>query len=147
TGDRNLLFGILALQMDFIHRDALVRGMNAWVLDKAKPLGRILLEQGALTEDTHALLDALVHKHLELHGGDAEKSLASISSVGSARDELQRIADADVQASLAHVPAARPPAADPYDTNPPSAGAPSVVGRRFRVLRPHAKGGWARCSS
>jgi hypothetical protein len=30
--DRNLLFGILALQMDFIGRDALVQAMNAWVL-------------------------------------------------------------------------------------------------------------------
>jgi hypothetical protein len=36
--DRNLLFGILALQMDFISRDALIAAMNAWVLDKAKPL-------------------------------------------------------------------------------------------------------------
>src|ERR1700737_4409437 len=92
TADRNLLFGILALQMDFIGRDALVKAMHAWVLDKAKPLGRILLEQGALTDDTHALLDALVRKHLELHGGDAEKTLASVSSLGSARDELRQIA-------------------------------------------------------
>jgi eukaryotic-like serine/threonine-protein kinase len=47
TGDRNLLFGILALQMDFIGRDALVKAMNAWVLDKAKPLGRILLDKAS----------------------------------------------------------------------------------------------------
>ena len=32
--DRNLLFGILALQMDFITRDELVTAMHAWVLDK-----------------------------------------------------------------------------------------------------------------
>ena len=31
TTDRNLLFGILALQLDFISRDALVRAMYAWV--------------------------------------------------------------------------------------------------------------------
>ena len=42
NADRNLLFGILALQMDFIGRDALIAAMHAWVLDKAKPLGRIL---------------------------------------------------------------------------------------------------------
>src|SRR5450432_1785558 len=40
TTDRNLLFGILALQMDFISRDALIVAMNAWVLEKSKPLGR-----------------------------------------------------------------------------------------------------------
>jgi hypothetical protein len=53
--DRNLLFGILALQMDFISRDALVAAMHAWVLDKGKPLGRILEEQRALTPETYAL--------------------------------------------------------------------------------------------
>src|SRR5262249_35564205 len=32
AADRNLLFGILALQMDFIRRDALIAAMNAWVV-------------------------------------------------------------------------------------------------------------------
>src|SRR5262249_40041689 len=32
SADRNLLFGILALQLDFVSRDALVAAMNAWVL-------------------------------------------------------------------------------------------------------------------
>src|SRR5262249_6790688 len=70
AADRNLLFGILALQMDFITRDALVGAMHAWVLDKARPLGEILAAQGALGPDEHALLTALVHKHLERHGGN-----------------------------------------------------------------------------
>src|SRR5476651_858960 len=95
--DRNLLFGILALQMDFVNRDALVKAMNAWVLEKDKPLGHILLEQHTLTPDTHALLEALVQKHLALHGNDAEKSLAAVSSVGSVRRDLEKIADPDVQ--------------------------------------------------
>jgi hypothetical protein len=38
--ERNLLFGILAVQMDFISRDALIAAMHAWVLDKVKPLGQ-----------------------------------------------------------------------------------------------------------
>ena len=46
--DRNLLFGILALQMDFISRDALVGAMNAWVIQKDKPLGEVLVERGEL---------------------------------------------------------------------------------------------------
>src|SRR5271165_1934755 len=101
--DRNLLFGILALQMDFISRDALVAAMNAWVLDKTKPLGQILQEQGPLRADNRALLDALVQRHLEMHGHDPQQSLAALSSVRSVRDDLHQIADADVQASLAHV--------------------------------------------
>ena len=49
AADRNLLFGILALQMDFVSRDALVAAMHAWVMAKSKSLGEILLAQRALT--------------------------------------------------------------------------------------------------
>ena len=56
--DRNLLFGILALQMDFIGRDALVAAMNAWVLAKHRTLGEILVDQGGLTADVVADLDS-----------------------------------------------------------------------------------------
>jgi tRNA A-37 threonylcarbamoyl transferase component Bud32 len=139
--DRNLLFGILALQMDFLSRDVLIAAMHAWVLDKAKPLGQILLEQGALRPDTHALLEALVGKHLEMHGGDPERSLASVSSLGSVRRDLEQVADSELHASLAHVSAARAPDADPYATRDVSAGTPTSSGLRFRILRPHAKGG------
>src|SRR2546427_172871 len=88
TADRNLLFGILALQLDFIRRDDLIAAMHAWVLDKARPLDRILREQGALAADEHALLDGLVRKHLEKHGNDPQRSLAAVSSVGPVRRHL-----------------------------------------------------------
>src|SRR5262249_54537867 len=91
ASDRNLLFGILALQMDFIGRDALIAAMGAWILDKAKSLGQILQGQGALAEDERAALETLVDKHLRKHGGDPERSLASVESadaVGSVREEL-----------------------------------------------------------
>jgi eukaryotic-like serine/threonine-protein kinase len=141
NGDRNLLFGILALQMDFISRDVLVQAMNAWVLDKNKTLGSVLQEQGALRDDTHDLLEALVRQHLALHGDDAEKSLAAVSSVGSLRDALKQIADPEVQASLILVTKDQRKEGDPYATREPSAGAPADFGQRFRILRPHARGG------
>jgi serine/threonine-protein kinase len=146
--DRNLLFGILALQIDFIGGDALIAAMQAWVLDKAKPLGQILVEQGSLPPDARDLLEALVRKHLEIHGGDPERSLASASSIGSGREVIQTIADPDVQASLARISAAHPyrpdggsTGPDLYPTRPPSVGAPTAAGLRFRIIRPHAKGG------
>src|SRR6516225_784143 len=94
SADRNLLFGILALQMDFISRDALIAAMNAWVLDKAKSLGHILQTQNALSEEEHALLEAMVRKHLEKHGNDPQQSLAAVSSLRSLREDLRQIADA-----------------------------------------------------
>src|SRR3989440_11722830 len=134
--DRNLLFGILALQMDFISREALVVAMNAWVLDKAKPLGQVLQQQKALSEEEHALLEAMVRKHLEKHGHDAQQSLAAVSSVGSARRQLEQVADPDVQASLAHVSVARADDRDSFATRQPSVPLPPLEGSRFRVLRP-----------
>src|SRR5436189_4969863 len=76
VADRNLLFGILALQLDFISRDQLVEAMHAWVLAKQRPLGEILVERGALASDDHALLAPMVERHIAKHGGDPAKSLA-----------------------------------------------------------------------
>jgi serine/threonine-protein kinase len=140
TADYNLLFGILALQMDFISREQLVAAMNAWVLEKSTSLGVILLRQEALDKDEQQLLEALVAKHLAKHGGDAEKSLAAVSSVDTARYELQRVADGDVQASLVHVARDRPNR-DLGATLTQSMGESTSSGVRFRILRPHARGG------
>jgi eukaryotic-like serine/threonine-protein kinase len=65
AADRNLLFGILAVQMNFISKDALVNAMHAWVLDKQRLLGQILLDQKALATDTHQLL--ILQRYVGLH--------------------------------------------------------------------------------
>src|SRR5438105_1894611 len=93
--------------MDFLRRDDLIAAMNAWVLDKDRPLGQVMVERGLLRADNHALLEALVQRHLEMHGNDPQQSLAAVSSLASARQHLEQVADPDVQASLAHVPATR----------------------------------------
>jgi len=82
AADRNLLFGVIAQQLDFNSRDALVAAMHAWILEKDKPLGQILVEQGAMDHDERVLLDFLVLKHLEKHGNASERSLAGLSPVG-----------------------------------------------------------------
>jgi serine/threonine protein kinase len=141
AADRNLLFGVLALQMDFVGKEALLKAMNAWVLEKHRPLGKLLMEQGALRPDAHDLLEAMVQKHLELHEGDPARSLASLSPVGSARRDLEQIGDPDLDASLVHVSAAHRPETDFQTTLSYAVGTPTSSGQRFRILRPHAKGG------
>jgi serine/threonine protein kinase/Flp pilus assembly protein TadD len=139
--DRNLLFGILALQMDFITRDQLVAAMNAWVLDKTKPLAALLHEQQALSAEHRQLLEAMVAAHVKQHGDDPEQSLAAVSSASSIRHALQQIADPDVQASLGHVGGGDDVPTDPDATRTYSAGMSTSTGLRFRILRPHAHGG------
>ena len=80
NADCNLLFGILALQNNFISREQLLAAFNAWVVTKDKPLGDILREQKVVTPEWHALLEALVQAHLQQHGNDAQQSLAAVSS-------------------------------------------------------------------
>jgi hypothetical protein len=139
--DRNLLFGILALQMDFITRDALIAAMNAWVLDKSKPLGGVLVEQRALSDSRRTLLDALVREHLTQHDGDPARSLAALGPISSTRRAFDQVADPDVHRSLALVAADRTAEEDPFATRLPSAGEATSAGARFRILRPHARGG------
>jgi serine/threonine-protein kinase len=138
SADRNLLFGIIALQMDFISRDQLIAAMNAWVLDKHKPLGQVLSEQGALSAEDHEAIDSLVRRHLLRHDNDPERSLAALSSIGQRLcDDLARISDPEVQASLPCVGAAR----GDTDSTLSYVGSPTTPGGRFRILRPHAQGG------
>jgi serine/threonine-protein kinase len=147
--DRNLLIGIIALQMDFISRDQLIAAMHASILSKASPLSRILLDQGALSDPRRALLDALVDEHIKLHAGDPQRSLAALSSIASVRHDLSRIPDQELQASLPLVSAARAreePAYDPFRTQNASVGESKTPGVRFRILRPHAKGGLGQVS-
>ena len=145
AADRNLLFGILAVQMDFVSADQLVTAMNAWILDKAKPLGGHLVEARALAADTHSLLQALVDKHVAQHGGSVERSLATLGSGEQLRDGLAKIADADVQTTLARVGAATLPG-DRHATMALPRPLDLPAGQRFCVLRPHASGGLGKVS-
>jgi WD40 repeat protein/serine/threonine protein kinase len=149
SAKRNLLLGILALQNNFINRAQLLAGFNAWVEDKGQSLGALLVAQKALSPREQEMLEFLADRHLGQHGQDADRSLAALSPVPSARQELQRIFDPDVQDSLASLtPAASPPPAgdelDP-DGTAWSAGGAGGPGR-FRILRPHAAGGLGQVS-
>jgi len=145
SADRNLLFGIVALQLDFVNRDQLIAGMNAWVLDKAKSLGEVLVSQGSLQSERRQLLEALVQEHLKQHGGDPEQSLASLSSLNETRTVLEQIADPELQRSLAAVSRDRP-SRDPDATVSFSVGESTSSGLRFRILRPYAEGGLGKVS-
>ena len=101
SADRNLLFGIVALQMDFINRDQLVAAMHAWVLKKTRPLGEILVEQNVVPASKRELLEPLVDQHVKDHAGDPAQSLAGLSSIGSdVPRELGRIQfDSNIKAA------------------------------------------------
>ncbi len=99
--DRNLLFGLLALQNGLIDQAKLVAAFQAWTLEKARPLAEHLVARGDLDADDRSAVEALVTRHIKKHGGSTEKSLAAIPAGPSTRRSLKRIADPEIHASLA----------------------------------------------
>src|SRR3954469_24783923 len=74
---RELLVGLLALQNGMVTRDQLVAAFGAWTAAD-RPMADLLVELGALRPGHQPLLEALAEAHLELHGGDPERSLATL---------------------------------------------------------------------
>ena len=157
SSDCNLVFGLLALQMSFVNRDELLDAMQMWAFSKQRSLSELMVEMKLLQPQHRDLLEPLVAAHIQRHGNDPQRSLAAISSVEDAVASLRKLNDAELNASLRHVPNRRkaqasepgPSAGNLIGTviNPhgdPSGDTQSDApadGLRYRVLRPHAKGG------
>src|SRR5262249_46644771 len=77
------------------------------------------------------------------HGNDPERSLAAIGVGRSTRECLAQIGNPDLDASLAQVGSrsTEHDGEDPDGTATYSVGTATSDGLRFRVLRPHARGG------
>jgi len=159
--DRNLLFGILALQNNFIDEQTLIAAMRAWLVDKVKPLGQILLDHGALSQERRMLIEALVQEHLRAHQDDAHQSIMALTTPpsggpamgGSDGDQYQRfrhsryaalcrqllgLGDSELQESLAGIGGATITHTCLHSS---SADADAPAGPRYQILREHAKGG------
>ena len=136
---RDLLFGLLALQIGLIDQEQLLAAFGAWSRSKGRSLAEILLERGAIDEESNSLLEGMARKQLKLHGGDTEKSLASIAVGPSTRQKLTALGDTDLTASVGFVGLHTPTQPDASATM--SVGTSTSDGLRFRVLRPHAQGG------
>jgi len=141
---RDLLFGLFALQIGLIDQGQLIAAFQAWTRDKGRPMADHLVARGDLEADDRDVVTALVARHLKKHGGDPEKSLAAINPNRSTRESLARLGDVDVEASIAHlgVDATSTQAGeDAGRTASYAVGTATTDGQRFRVLRPHARGG------
>jgi serine/threonine-protein kinase len=141
---RDLLFGLLALQNGLIDQSQLVAAFHAWTREKSRPLADQLVALGHLDAAHRPLLEGLAAAHLARHGGDAQKSLAAIPAGRSTRESLAQLGDPDIEGTLAHVRSRstqRDGEADADRTATYSVGTATSDGQRFRVLRPHARGG------
>jgi serine/threonine-protein kinase len=98
--DRNLLFGVLALQADLLDADRFARACADWAGQKTRPLADLLVERGWLTPEDRADVERLLERKLKKHGGSARAGLAE-ATTDAAKRSLAGLADAEIQQSLA----------------------------------------------
>lgn len=140
SADRNLLFGVLAVQLDFVSRDDLIAATSRWILDKETPLSDIFVEQGMLSHEESRLIDGVVRKHLQRNGGDPRQSLQSLEAFEAVRSTLKNIEDTDLRGTVEFETLANP-SSDPYITQAPAPAEVADAKQRFTFLRVHQKGG------
>jgi hypothetical protein len=138
AADRNLLFGVLALQADLLDPARFAEACTAWSARKDMPLAELLVERGWLTPEERADVDKLLERKLRKHGGDARAGLAEVTT-DPVRQSLAGIADPDVRRSLAG-PATPPQGLVVVATTAYEAGRRD----RYTLSRLHATGGIGR---
>src|SRR5437588_10411131 len=102
--DRDLLFGVLALQVDFVTREDLQAALQAWGADRARPLGDVLVERCALAVRRRVLLEELVDEYLVQHDSNPSRGLAAACAAREAPVDLDSIATPALRGGLATIP-------------------------------------------
>jgi tetratricopeptide (TPR) repeat protein len=135
--DRNLLFGVLALQADLINPGQFVEACTLWTTQKKTSLADLLVERGWMGPLDREDLERLLERKLKKHGGNVKSGLAEVASP-AVRQALSSVADADVQSSLAELPEGPEP-----DGESTTAYVPETRGR-YTLTNLHATGGIGR---
>jgi serine/threonine-protein kinase len=135
--DRNLLFGVLALQADLIDAPRFIEACALWATRKHTSLADLLVEKGWLGKGDRADVERLLERKLKKYGGDARASLAAVADV-ELRQSLAALPDPEVSRSIADLP----PPADPF-TASTCAYVPDL-GERYVRTQLHATGGIGR---
>jgi serine/threonine-protein kinase len=97
--DRNLLFGVLALQADYLDPSRFAEACSAWASRKETPLSQLLVERGWLSADEVAEVDRFLARKLKKHAGDANASLTEVATE-QVRQSLTDINDPDIHKSM-----------------------------------------------
>jgi len=134
--DRNLLFGVLALQADLIDTRQFIEACTLWTARKHVALGDLLIEWGWILQADKIHVDYLMERKLQKYGGDARAGLASVD--GEIKRSLAALGDADIHRSLASLP--QPTSSDPAAT----VDFVRAADERYSLVRLHASGGIGR---
>jgi PAS domain S-box-containing protein len=142
--DRNLLFGVVALQADLLDADQFIQACTLWTTRKEIPLADLLVELGWLTADDKSDVERLLDRKLKKHPNGLKNSLAAVAD--DVKRSLAALGDADIQHSLVGLPTAEgsPKASHPGDLHMETVDLFPSPGERYTLTRLHATGGIGR---
>src|SRR3954463_10969224 len=101
--DRNLLFGVLALQRDMIDQDRFAEACAVWALAIGRPLADVLIERGWITEEDRRDVERDIERKVKKHRGDARAPLGAVAGA-DARDAIRAVDHPEVRKSLSGLP-------------------------------------------
>ncbi len=141
SDDRHLLVGLLALRVGLVDQGQLVAALQNETHAVDRPLADRLVALGHLTPDQRAVVEALAEVYLDKNGRDVARSLAALDAGFSTREGWLGPDDHDPAATVSHLGSGSGGDESGADTGGPEPGHSAGDARRFRVLRPHARGG------
>ena len=144
---RDLLFGLLALQTGLIDQGALFTAFAAWTRDKGRPLADHLGDRGDLDTEAGPPSRRWWPCTSRSTAATSRRAWPPCRRPVRPAQSLAGLGEPEIEATLARVArarTARPPTLDdddPERTGTYSVGSATSDGQRFRILRPHARGG------
>ena len=145
--NQDLLLAALAMLTGAVPQEDLRSALLAWAECPERPLGELLKERGHLDENRVKALNCLVSAHLRQNNGDLGASLDAWNAQALTQDMLTEMENASpgstlgptLAASLAATLAGTRGDAEGFELH---SELPSFTQeQRFRLIRPHAKGG------
>ena len=141
----NLLFGVIALQLDLIDAHRFAEACSAWAATKDGSLGGVLQDRGWISAADRSEIERVLRRKLDRFGGDARRGLgdAMDHSLATLVSSIAGGGDPDLGFATG-VGASQPggPAADGVPTaEAPATDGARGVGDRYRLVRLFARGG------
>ena len=136
--DRDLLFGILALQNGLIDQVQLISAFQAWARDRCIPLSDHIAICGDVGGDGRVTLDAVVSLFLRKYGEVSEHDSTPLIAGLPLGQRLTLLDDPEITVTLA-----RFRSGSPHSKGDCTLASPGLDNsrQRFQILRPHARGG------
>ena len=154
--DRNLLVGILALQLSLVNEQQLLTAVKAWAFDKTRFLEDLFFEHKAIDEQSRSMLRVLLERNNTLHADVSARQTAdpdlrsrreSLPTVMAVMRKLSDIDDAEIRDSVADFLKDGEGADEGGRAEQPTQpSAKAERGRRFRIVTRVAEGGLGRVS-